>query len=145
MNRDATNVEDIDILQIKERLLLSCVAFFEDWSLIFRNRSFTLCKNDLGPNDKSDSVSSSTMTNYCAPRWRQTTGFPVLSWFSSSSKMTCLCSREKRDWNACAPLWGQTTGFPVLSSINSSDFHSWEEQALSSLSVLNSLMKSPRS
>ena len=35
--------------------------------------------------------------------------------------MTCLCSREKRDWNACAPLRGQTTGFTVLSSINSSD------------------------
>ena len=32
---------------IKECLLLSCVASFEDWSCIFRTRAFTLCKNCL--------------------------------------------------------------------------------------------------
>ena len=33
---DASNVEVINIHQIKECLLLSCVASFEDWSNIFR-------------------------------------------------------------------------------------------------------------
>ena len=45
MNTDASNVEDINNHQIKERLSMSCIASFEDWSNIFRNRSFTLCKN----------------------------------------------------------------------------------------------------
>ena len=37
------------------------------------------------------------MMNCCgiAHLWGQTTGVPVLSGFSSSSIMTCLCSREK--------------------------------------------------
>ena len=54
---------------IKECLLLSCVASFEDWSSIFRTRSFTLCKNDLDFNDMSDSatvlesISSSSTIN----------------------------------------------------------------------------------
>ena len=56
MNTDACNVEDINIPQIKECLLLSCVASFEDWSSIFRTRSFTLCKNDLDFNGRSDSA-----------------------------------------------------------------------------------------
>ena len=56
MNTDACNVEDINILHIKESLLLSCVASFEDWSNIFRTGSFTLCKNDLDFIDMSDSV-----------------------------------------------------------------------------------------
>ena len=47
MNTDASNVEDINIRHIKECLLLSCVASFEDWCNIFRTRSLTLCKNDL--------------------------------------------------------------------------------------------------
>ena len=41
---------------VTECLSLSFVASFEDWSNIFRTRSFTLCKNDLDFNDKSDSV-----------------------------------------------------------------------------------------
>ena len=81
MNADASNVEDINILHIKECLLLSCVASFEDWSNIFRTRPFTLCKNDLDFKERSDSVtvlesiSSSSITNLsvccvngCPPR-----------------------------------------------------------------------------
>ena len=45
-----------NIHHFKQCLLLSCVASFEDWSNIFRTRSFTLCKNDLDFNDKSDSM-----------------------------------------------------------------------------------------
>ena len=36
MNIDASKAEDTNIPQIKECLLLSCVASFEDWSSIFR-------------------------------------------------------------------------------------------------------------
>ena len=57
MKTDASNVEDINIFHIKECLSLSCVASCEDWSNIFRTRSFNLCKNDLDPNDNSDSAS----------------------------------------------------------------------------------------
>ena len=32
MNTDASNVEDINIPQIEERLSMSCIASFEDWS-----------------------------------------------------------------------------------------------------------------
>ena len=86
----------------------------------------------MGPNDKSDSASSSSMTKcWDVPRWGQTTSLSVPPWFSSSSRMMFWCSREKRVWDACAPPWGQTTGLSVLSSINSSDFHSWEDQFLS--------------
>ena len=56
MKTDACNVEHINIHHIIECLLLSCVASFEDWSSVFRTRSFTLCKNDLGPNDNCDSA-----------------------------------------------------------------------------------------
>ena len=83
----------MNILHIKECLLLSCAASFEDWSCIFRTRSFTLCKNDLDINDMSDSAT-------------------VLESISSSSSTMNLSV-------CCA----DTTGRPVLSSINSSDFH----------------------
>ena len=59
MNTDASHVEDVNIPHITECLLLSCVASFEDWSNIFRTRSFTLCKNDLDNNDMSDSATVS--------------------------------------------------------------------------------------
>ena len=65
----ACNVEGINIQHIKERLLLSCVASFEDWSIIFRTQTLTLCKNDLDLNDTSDSatvlesISSSSTIN----------------------------------------------------------------------------------
>ena len=42
MKTDACKAEDRNILHIKECLLLSCVASFEDWSSSFRTRPFTL-------------------------------------------------------------------------------------------------------
>ena len=57
MNTDACHVEDINIPHIEECLSLSFDASFEDWSNIFRTRSFTLCKNDLDSNGISDSAS----------------------------------------------------------------------------------------
>ena len=59
MNTDASDVEDMNIPNIKECSLLFCVASFEDWSCIFRTRSFTLCKNDQDFNDMSDSATVS--------------------------------------------------------------------------------------
>ena len=69
MITNASSVEGLYIHHIKECVLLSCVASFEDWSNIFRTWSFTLCKNVLDFNDLSDfatvleSISSSSMTN----------------------------------------------------------------------------------
>ena len=68
MNTDASNVEDLNIFQIIERLSMSCIASFEEWSNIFRNRSFTLCKNVRDFSERFDSVAvsesiSSSMTN----------------------------------------------------------------------------------
>ena len=68
MNTDASNVEDINIPQIIERLSMSCIASFEEWFNIFRNRSFTLFKNDRDLRERFDSVTvsesiSSSMTN----------------------------------------------------------------------------------
>ena len=96
MITDACNVEDINIPKITEWLSLSLVASCEDWFCLFRTWSFTLCKNDLDSNDNSDSVLSSSITNWWA-RFEQTTGLTVLAWFPSS-KMTFLQS------------WGQTIG-----------------------------------
>ena len=99
MKIDASNIEDINIHHIKECLLLSCVASFEDWSNIFRTRSFTLCKNDLDFNERSDSVT-------------------VLESISSSSTMNLsVCCVNK-------PAGCSFTGLPVLPSSTSSDFHS---------------------
>ena len=68
MNTDATNVEDTKIHQIIERLSMSCIESSGERSNIFRNRSFTLFKNDRGLREKFDSVTvpesiSSSMTN----------------------------------------------------------------------------------
>ena len=99
MNTDASNVEDTNIHQIKERLSMSCIASFEDWSNVFRNRSFTLRKNDRDFNKRFDSVavpesiSSSSMTNLS------------VCWV-----------------NGCPP-----TGLTVLASNISPNFHSWED------------------
>ena len=45
-NTDASNVEDINIHQIIERLSMSCTASSGERFNIFRNRSLTLFKND---------------------------------------------------------------------------------------------------
>ena len=48
---------------------MSCIASFEEWSNIFRHRSFTLCKNVRDSSERfdfvmvSESISSSSMTN----------------------------------------------------------------------------------
>ena len=77
MNTDASSVEDMNIHHIKERLSMSCIESFEDWSNIFRIRSFTLFKNDRDLRERFDSVAvsesiSSSMTNLSS------TGLPVL-------------------------------------------------------------------
>ena len=61
MNTDDSNVEDMNIHHITECFSLTSVTFIEDRFGLVRTRSFTLFKNDLDPNDKSDSVSSSPM------------------------------------------------------------------------------------
>ena len=99
MNTNASNVEDINIHQIKECFSMSCIASVEEWSNIFRNRSFTLCKNDRDFNERSDSV--------------------AVSESMSSSSMTNL--------SVCwvnGPAGYPPTGFTVLASNISSDFHS---------------------
>ena len=64
MNTNASNVEDINIVQIKECLLLSFIASFEHLSSIIHP-----AKNDCVLNGMSDSVavlesiSSSSMSN----------------------------------------------------------------------------------
>ena len=77
MNADASNVEDINIRQIKERLSMSCIASYGELSCIFRNRSSTLFKKDRDLRERFDSVAvsesiSSSMTNLLD------TGPPVL-------------------------------------------------------------------
>ena len=62
MNTDSSNVEDINIHQIIERLSMSCIASSGERSNIFRNRSFTLCKNDRDFREKFDSVTLSEST-----------------------------------------------------------------------------------
>ena len=98
MNTDASNVEVINIHQIIERLSMSCVASFEEWSCIFRTRPFTLCKNDLDSDDRSDSVT-------------------VLESISSSSTILSVCCVNKP--GSCS-----LTSIPVLAPNNSPDFHS---------------------
>ena len=58
MNTDASNVEDINIHQIKECLLLSCVASLRIGPVCFA-LEHSLCKNDLDFNDMSDSATMS--------------------------------------------------------------------------------------
>ena len=92
MNTDASNVEDINIPQLTERLSMSSIASSGRWSNIFRTRSFTLCKNDRDFSERFDSVVvlgsiSSSMTNLSS------TGLPVLfptfHQISALEKTTC--------------------------------------------------------
>ena len=67
--------------------------------VFFRTWSFTLSKNDLDPNDNSNSVSSSPMMNCCglAPLWGQNNGCPPFYHPSihqlSTLEKTKLCHR----------------------------------------------------
>ena len=78
---------------------MSCIAPFEEWSNIFRNRSFNLCKNDCDFGEKFDSV--------------------VVSESITLPSMTNLSV----SWVNCCP----PTGLTVLASNISPDFHSWED------------------
>ena len=55
--------------ELQKVLSMSCIASVEEWSNIFRNRSFTLCKNDRDFSERfdsvavSESISSSSMTH----------------------------------------------------------------------------------
>ena len=87
MNTDASTVQDKNIRQIQECLLLSRIASFEDWSNIFRTRSFTLCKNDRDFSERFDSATvpesiSSSMLNLSS------TGLSVLQCSILSSLMS---------------------------------------------------------
>ena len=122
MSTDASNVEDINIFQIKEFLSVSCMAFFEDWFNIFRNRSLTLCKNDRDFNVMSDSVavsesmSSSSMTNLSV-RWVNgcpPTGLPVLA-----SNISSVSTHEKTTFRqyfilSCLMSLAPITGHPII-------------------------------
>ena len=77
MNTDASTVEDINIHQVIERLSMSCIESAEEWSNIFRNRPFTLFKNERDFRERSDSAAVSesisiSMTNLLD------TGLPLL-------------------------------------------------------------------
>ena len=56
MKTEGSNVEDINIHQIIERLSMSCVASSGERSNIFRNRTLTLCKRMIVILEKCDSV-----------------------------------------------------------------------------------------
>ena len=138
MNTDASNVEDINIHQIKERLSLSFIASFEDWSNIFRTRSFTLCKNDrdfserFDPVAVSESISSSSMTNMsvCWVNGCPPTGLFLLPTFHQISTL------EKTTFRQCSILsslmsWRPSQVSPFLVAAHStspevrSDFQIW--------------------
>ena len=56
MNTDASNVADINIHQIIERVSMSCIESSGERFSIFRNRSFTLFRNERDFREKPDSV-----------------------------------------------------------------------------------------
>ena len=87
----------MNIPHIKECSSLSSVVSVEGCFCLICTWSFTLCKNDLDPNDNYDSVSSSSITNWCA-RCEQTTGLSVLSYFS-------VC-RLRGVWLSCLVFLG---------------------------------------
>ena len=77
MKTDASTVEDINILQIIERLSMSCIESSGERFSIFRNRSVTLFMNEHDFREKSHSAAVSesfsiSMTNSLDTR------FPVL-------------------------------------------------------------------
>ena len=87
MNTDASNVEDINIHQIIERLSMSSIESSEEWSNIFRNRSFTLFKNERDFREEFDSATvsesiESSMTDLSC------TGLPALV-FDTSPDFHC--------------------------------------------------------
>ena len=112
-----------------------CCIFWEDWSNIFRTRSFTLCKNDLDSHDMSDSVTvsesiSSSSTINLSVCCANTTSLPFLlpslhqistlekNIFRQHSVLSSLMSR--RPWQV-SPFWDAAK--PTSSEVI--DFHFW--------------------
>ena len=62
MNTDASNVEDIYTPQIIERLSMSCIESSGERFSIFRNRSFTLFRNERDFTDRFDSAVSESIS-----------------------------------------------------------------------------------
>ena len=113
MNTDASHVEDIAIHQIMERLSMSCIASSGKRSNIFRNRSFTLFRNERDFRERSDSVAvsesiSTSMKNLSF------SGLPVLVFDSSPDFHTWedhfSSLFHSDEFDELAP----TTGLPVL-------------------------------
>ena len=102
MNTHASTVEDTNIPQIIERLSMSCIGSSGERSNIFRNRSFTLFRNDRDFNDMSDSAAVSESTSS-----------------SSTINLSECCVNTPA---GCSP-----TGLTFLASSTSSDFHTWED------------------
>ena len=73
---------------------MSCIASFEDWFCLFRTWSFTLCKNDLDPNDNILILLRCKNSSYRFQQWilsvccTVTTGRPALSSINSSLEKT---------------------------------------------------------
>ena len=87
MNTDASNVQDINIHHITERLSMSCIESSGERFSIFRNRPFTLLRNERDFRARSDSVAvpesiSISMTNLLD------TSFPVLVFDMSPDFLT---------------------------------------------------------
>ena len=59
MNTDASDVENINFPQIKERLSMCCIESSGEQFSIFRTRSFTLLRNERDFRERSDSVTVS--------------------------------------------------------------------------------------
>ena len=131
MNTDASNVQDINIHQITERLSMSRIESSGERFSIFRNRPFTLFRNDRDFRERSDSVAvpesiSISMTNLLD------TSFPVLV-FDMSPDFPHL----RRPLVVIVPFWGvwwasKRYGFSsyllaahVTSSEVLSDFQIW--------------------
>ena len=123
MKTDACNVEEMNILHIKERLLLSCVASFQDWSNIFRNRSFTLCKNDRDFSERFDSVAVSESI----PSLSMTSLSPFL--LQTFHQISTLEKTTFRQYSILSSLMrSQVSPFLVAAHSTSSevfDFHVW--------------------
>ena len=133
MNTDASNVEDINIHQIIERLSMSCIESSGERSNIFRNRSFTLFKKDRDLRERfdsvtvSESISSSSMTNLSF------SGFPVHVMFSTFHQISALEKTTCRQCSILSSLMGerpsQVSLFLVAAHSTSSevlsDFQIW--------------------
>ena len=127
MNTDASTVEDINIPQIMERLSMSCIASSGEWSNIFRNRSFTLFKNDRDLREKFDSVAvsesiSSSMTNLSYTTCRQCSILrSLMSWRPSQvSPFLVAAHLTSSEVRSDFQIWF-SPGFPMQSRQARSD------------------------